>query len=124
MPELPDVELYKRYLDQHALRQPIERVAVNDARIVGGLPAQAFIGRLTGNRFEATRRHGKHLLVRLRRDGTMLRVDIEDDGRVTFPLREGHGLTGMRERIDALGGSLRIERAGRGGVRIEAAFPA
>ena len=71
-------------------------------------------------------RHGlaDTLDVRLRRDGTMLRVDIEDDGRVTLPLREGHGLTGMRERIDALGGSLRIDRAARGGVRIEAAFPA
>ena len=59
----------------------------------------------------------------LRNDGTMLRVDIEDDGRVTFPLREGHGLTGMRERIDALGGSLRIDRAARGGVRIQASLP-
>ena len=71
-------------------------------------------------------RHGlaDTLDVRLRRDGTLLRVDIEDDGRATLPLREGHGLTGMRERIDALGGSLRIDRAARGGVRIEAAFPA
>ena len=71
-------------------------------------------------------RHGlaDTLDVRLRRDGTLLRVEIEDDGRATLPLREGHGLTGMRERIDALGGSLRIDRAAHGGVRIEAAFPA
>ena len=33
-------------------------------------------------------------------------------------------LQDVRERIDALGGSLRIDRAARGGVRIEAAFPA
>ena len=52
MPELPDVELYKRYLDEHALRQTIARVVVNDARILGGLPADAFVSRLTGNRFE------------------------------------------------------------------------
>jgi formamidopyrimidine-DNA glycosylase len=69
MPELPDVELYKRYLDEHALRQTIERVAVNDARILGDLPATAFVARLTGNRFEASRRHGKHLLVRLQKNG-------------------------------------------------------
>lgn len=69
MPELPDVELYKRYLDQHALRQTIERVQVNDARILGDLPAEAFVARLSGNRFEDSRRHGKHLLVRLIRDG-------------------------------------------------------
>jgi formamidopyrimidine-DNA glycosylase len=69
MPELPDVELYKRYLDQHALRQTIERVAVNDARILGDLSARTFVARLTDNRFEDSRRHGKHLLVQLRRDG-------------------------------------------------------
>jgi len=69
MPELPDVELYKRYLDEHALRQTIERVVVNDARILGHLPATAFVARLTGNRFEDSRRHGKHLLVRLKKDG-------------------------------------------------------
>ena len=34
MPELPDVELYKRYLDEHALHQTIERAVVNDARIL------------------------------------------------------------------------------------------
>ena len=69
MPELPDVELNKRYLDEHALRQTIERVVVNDARILGDLPSDAFVSRLTGNRFEDSRRHGKHLLVRLKKDG-------------------------------------------------------
>ena len=69
MPELPDVELYKRYLDEHALGQTIDRVVVSDARILGELPAEAFVARLAGNRFEGSRRHGKHLLVRLRRDG-------------------------------------------------------
>jgi formamidopyrimidine-DNA glycosylase len=44
-------------------------VVVSDARILGELPAEAFTARLTGNRFEDSRRHGKHLLVRLRRDG-------------------------------------------------------
>jgi formamidopyrimidine-DNA glycosylase len=69
MPELPDVELYKRHLDEHALRQTIERVAVNDARILGDLPAETFVAKLRGNCFENSRRHGKHLLVRLQRAG-------------------------------------------------------
>jgi formamidopyrimidine-DNA glycosylase len=69
VPELPDVETYKRYLDEHALRQTIARVAVNDARILGDLSASTFVARLEGNRFEESRRHGKHLLVRLRRAG-------------------------------------------------------
>jgi formamidopyrimidine-DNA glycosylase len=69
MPELPDVELYKRHLDEHALGRTIEGVAVNDARILGDLPAETFVARLRGNRFEDSRRHGKHLLVRLQRAG-------------------------------------------------------
>jgi formamidopyrimidine-DNA glycosylase len=69
MPELPDVELYKRYLDEHALCQRIEHVAVGDARILGDLSARDFAATLRGNRFEASRRHGKHLLVRLERAG-------------------------------------------------------
>ena len=57
MPELPDVEIYKRCLDEHALRRTIERVIVNDARILGDLPPDTFVSTLTGNRFEESRRH-------------------------------------------------------------------
>ena len=113
MPELPDVELYKRYLDQHALRQTIERVAVNDARILGELPASAFVARLSGNRFEATRRHGKHLLVRLRRDGWLTLHfgmtgslvwfrDAADDpsyDRVRFDFKSGGHLAYVNRRM-------------------------
>lgn len=71
-------------------------------------------------------RHGQagHLDVHLARDGERLRLRIEDDGDARLPLREGHGLTGMRERIDALGGELQIDRARDGGVRIDALLPA
>ncbi len=69
MPELPDVELFKRYLDRTSLAQTTERVQVNDARILGDLPAERFVAALAGNRLEASRRHGKHLLVRLARGG-------------------------------------------------------
>ena len=69
MPELPDVELYRRYLDAHARDRTIARVAVSDARILGDLSAKTFIAALEGNRFEGSRRHGKHLLVQLARDG-------------------------------------------------------
>ena len=71
-------------------------------------------------------RHGQagQLDVHLTRDGGRLRLRIEDDGHARLPLREGHGLTGMRERIDALGGELHIGRGTGGGVRIDAALPA
>ncbi len=113
-----------------ALAAPYPRPALQlsiDAGVVVEAPALAeAVLRTVQEALTNAARHGQAdtLDVRLRRDGTMLRVDIEDDGRASLPLREGHGLTGMRERIDALGGSLRIDRAARGGVRIEAAFPA
>jgi formamidopyrimidine-DNA glycosylase len=69
VPELPDVELYKRYLDGRALHQKIARVVVSDARILGDLAEADFVARLKGNRLEDSRRHGKHLLVRLARGG-------------------------------------------------------
>lgn len=71
-------------------------------------------------------RHGQagQLDVHLTRDGGRLHLRIEDDGHARLPLREGHGLTGMRERIDALGGELHIGRGTGGGVRIDAALPA
>lgn len=45
--------------------------------------------------------------VRLERDGTALRVSVVDDGRPAEPTpRPGLGLTGMRERLAAYGGTL------------------
>src|SRR5512142_2867850 len=55
MPELPEVEVYCRYFEKHALRQKIGRVRVLDERITGGLSA------LRGRSFRKVRRHGKHL---------------------------------------------------------------
>jgi formamidopyrimidine-DNA glycosylase len=69
MPELPDVELYRRRLDAHALQRRIDDIAVSDARILGDLRKAQFVERLQGNRLERSRRHGKHLLVQLGRDG-------------------------------------------------------
>lgn len=63
------------------------------------------------------------LAVRLHRKGTHLHVRVEDDGRLRGTPREGSGLCGMRERIAAAGGSLRIGRGARGGLCIDAELP-
>lgn len=73
-------------------------------------------------------RHGDAatLQVRLLRGDDGLHLRIHDDARghrAQTPLREGNGLTGMRERIAALGGRVAIARDG-GGVRIDAVLPA
>src|SRR5512144_3024552 len=64
MPELPEVETFKQYLDSTALRQKITDVEVRDAYVLKRVSARRLARRLKGRRFENSRRHGKHLFVR------------------------------------------------------------
>jgi signal transduction histidine kinase len=48
---------------------------------------------------------------------------VEDDGRGADPLVPGVGITGMRERVAALRGSLAIDPSPRGGLRLTARLP-
>ena len=59
MPELPEVEMFKRYFERHALGQTVARVRVLDARIAGTRK----LSQLAGRSFRSARRHGKHLFV-------------------------------------------------------------
>jgi signal transduction histidine kinase len=62
----------------------------------------------------------------VRRGGSVAAV-IEDDGRGFEPARavdgDGLGLTGMRERLALIGGSLRIESTEAGGTTVAAEVP-
>jgi formamidopyrimidine-DNA glycosylase len=104
MPELPDVELYKRTLEAHALHQEILRVVVSDARILGDLADKDFAARLKGNQLESARRHGKHLLVELARAG-WLTMHFGMTGDLRYVEREADVPYG-RVRLDFEGGSL------------------
>jgi formamidopyrimidine-DNA glycosylase len=64
MPELPEVETFKRYLDSTSLNQRITNVDVRDAYVLKRLSARQLARRLKGRRFENSHRHGKHLFVR------------------------------------------------------------
>jgi len=68
-------------------------------------------------------RHAQAQSVRLRlaqHDG-VARYEIVDDGRGSTVMREGNGLAGMRERIEALGGTM--QRDGRDGTRLVLTVP-
>jgi formamidopyrimidine-DNA glycosylase len=69
MPELPDVETFKRALARTGLRKTIGRVVVSDKRILGQLAAGTFVSSLQGARLVAAKRYGKHLLARIDRGG-------------------------------------------------------
>ena len=64
MPELPEVEIFKRYFDRTSLHQRIINVEVRDAYVLKRVSARALTRRLKGRRFENSHRHGKHLFVR------------------------------------------------------------
>ena len=64
MPELPEVETFKRYLDGTSLHQRITGLEVRDAYVLKHVSARELTRRLKGRRFENSRRHGKHLFVR------------------------------------------------------------
>ena len=68
MPELPEVETFKRYLDSTSLHQRIISVDVRDAYVLKGVTAPELARRLKGRRFESSCRHGKHLFVRADRE--------------------------------------------------------
>jgi len=64
--------------------------------------------------------------VRLRREATGIRLVIWDDG-VGLPEelnRVSHGMAGMRERIEALGGTLNVSGAREQGTQVDAFIPA
>ena len=65
--------------------------------------------------------HAGRCTVALRRAGETVLLEISDDG-VGGDAGEGTGLTGMRERIAALGGD--VQRAARGGTALTVAVPA
>jgi formamidopyrimidine-DNA glycosylase len=64
MPELPEVETFKRYLDSTSLHQRITGVEVRDAYVLKRVSARELARRLKGRPFENSHRHGKHLFVR------------------------------------------------------------
>jgi formamidopyrimidine-DNA glycosylase len=62
MPELPDVEGFRRYLSRHAQGRRIERVDVLDRELVRNRTARSLKRAVEHERFAAPRRHGKWLI--------------------------------------------------------------
>jgi len=54
----------------------------------------------------------KRIWIRIRQGREHVHLQVTDDGTVDGDLVEGHGLTGMRERLEALRGSLELADAG------------
>lgn len=121
MPELPDVETFKRVLAKNALRKTISNVVVSDKRILGKLAAATLTDRLQGARLIAAQRRGKHLLASIDRGGwlylhfgmtgalhfvasrdreppfTRVRLDFANDGSLAYSNKRMIGRVGLIE---------------------------
>ena len=77
---------------------------------------------------EALANIGKHstataATVDVRRQGSRLSVQVCDNGAGGVALRNGSGLRGLADRVEALGGSLTVRQTDGGGVRVQAELP-
>lgn len=62
MPELPDVEGFRRVLLNHVVGEEVTTVEVRDSGVIRGRSGQDFEGQLVGRRFKEPERRGKWLL--------------------------------------------------------------
>jgi signal transduction histidine kinase len=61
--------------------------------------------------------------VTVRADEDVLRVEVEDDGIGGADLSGGSGLRGLADRVEALGGTLRVDSPSGAGTRLTADIP-
>ncbi|PHI21128.1 DNA-(apurinic or apyrimidinic site) lyase [Lewinellaceae bacterium SD302] len=65
MPELPEVNNFKRYFNETSLGKTIENVDVHDDKIIRNMPGPAFADALKGRKIVSSLRRGKYLFARL-----------------------------------------------------------
>ena len=72
MPELPDVEVFRKYMDSTSLHQRIVEVEVRADAVLGETTPQQLKEKVLNHQFSATRRHGKHLFAGLEDGGWLM----------------------------------------------------
>lgn len=82
MPELPDVESFRNYVDANALHKPIEGVDVHNDYVLEDVSPAQLGKQLKGHSFERTSRHGKNLFLQLD-NGRFLRMHFGMTGGVS-----------------------------------------
>ena len=65
MPELPEVNTFKKYFEGTSLHQKILDVAISDGKIIRNIEEDDFIDRLVGRSFSSSHRRGKYLFGQL-----------------------------------------------------------
>ena len=110
---------------------PVELEVVEGLSVCLSRASELQLIRIVQEALANVRKHAKagRVWVRLRRQESWVRLSIEDDGRgfdptiLTSPEHRRFGLQTMRERAQAVGGSLNIESEFGRGTRIVASLP-
>lgn len=88
MPELPDVEAKRRYLQGRILNQRISRVEVNDRRVIRGTDFARLKKGVVDKKFTSVERIGKYLILMTDGSGTLL-FHFGLTGDVIYQLERG-----------------------------------
>lgn len=124
-PGLADVDRLVEAARQSGVDTTI-RIDGDTASLPEAVQLQAY--RIIQEALTNTLRHGgaSRADIRVRRQPGNLDVEVVDDGRQVEPLPEttetGHGLIGMRERVQLFGGELQVGPRPEGGFRVSARF--
>lgn len=115
-----------------ALAQPLPgariEIDVEDGLRVDDLDTAEALLRCAQEAITNALRHGRAGVIRVRlargaaQPGT-LELSVDNDGSAALPIRDGHGITGMRERLSAIGGELAIQATPPRGLRVLARVP-
>lgn len=88
MPELPEVESFKRYIEAGSLRRPVVSVEVRNRIVLGAMEPGELRKKVEGAMFLSLRRHGKYLFLELSSDGWLTWHFGMTGEPVLFPDRE------------------------------------
>lgn len=82
MPELPDVEKWRRYLDATSLHHRVAEVDLRGAGTLDAATRRRLLARLPKASFDRTMRHGDYLFVKLREEADWLMLHLGMTGRL------------------------------------------
>ncbi|MFO8010752.1 MAG: DNA-formamidopyrimidine glycosylase family protein [Dehalococcoidia bacterium] len=140
MPELPDVEILRRYFDRTSLNQPVAEVLVKSGEMVKGVfSPEELVSQLKGQTFSSTLRHGKYLfaefdagwlVLHFGMTGTLAHLEegkeAPEHTRFLLRFRSGTGLAYQCQRklggiyvIDSVEGFIKEQGLGPDALQIE-----
>jgi signal transduction histidine kinase len=102
---------------------PVVLVAAPDRRLSAEVEATAYFVACEGLANVVKHADASAATISARRDDGLLLVEVADDGIGTASSNGGSGLRGLGDRVEALGGRLRVETPAEGGTRIVAEIP-